>query len=216
MTRRAAWLRRVALGMLLGVLTLAALTARIVIDGEAALSKSDAAFDKGDLRDAILYARRAAVLYAPGAPHVSAAYARLRAIALGAEATKDFDIARQAWGATRAAAMETKHFTTPRALDLARANASLSRLASEATPGGAGSTDAAREKMAQALARDDAPQAAWVLVLGAGFVLFAAGLFALVKAGVSRDGELSRRGVAVSAVLAIAGVVLWTVAVYQA
>jgi hypothetical protein len=216
MTGRGAWLRRVALVMLLGVLTLAALTARIVADGEAALAKSDAAFDKGDLRDAILYARRAAVLYAPGAPHVSAAYARLRAIALGAEATKDFDIARQAWGATRAAALETKHFTTPRALDLARANASLARLASSGGAGGAGAIDAPREKMSQALARDDAPQAAWVVVLGAGFVLFAAGLFTLVNAGVSREGEVSRRGVAVSAALAFVGVVLWTVAVYQA
>jgi hypothetical protein len=211
MSGRAAWLRRLALAMLLGVLTLAALTARIVADGEAALAKSDAAFDEGDLRDAILYARRAAVLYAPCAPHVSAAYARLRAIALGAEATKDFDIARQAWGATRAAALETKHFSTPRAVDLARANAALSRLASAGA-----SDDPAREKMAQALARDDAPQAGWILVLGAGFVLFAAGLLALVTAGVSREGELSRRGVALSVVLALSGVVLWTVAVYQA
>jgi hypothetical protein len=212
MTGRAAWLRRLAFGMLLGVLTLAALTARIVIDGEAALSKSDAAFDKGDLRDAILYARRAAVLYAPGAPHVSAAYTRLRAIAFGAEATKDFDIARQAWGATRAAALETKHFTTPRALDLARANASLARLASA----GGGATDAARDKMAQSLARDDAPQAAWIVVLGVAFVLFAVGLMTLVTAGVSPEGEVSRRGVTISVALAVAGVVLWTVAVYQA
>ncbi|HVW29547.1 MAG TPA: hypothetical protein VHC69_29490 [Polyangiaceae bacterium] len=213
MIGRVAWLRRLALAMLLGVLTLAALTARIVVDGEAALAKSDAAFDKGDLRDAILYARRAAVLYAPGAPHVSAAYARLRAIALGAEATKDFDIARQAWGATRAAALETKHFTTPRELDLVRANAALARLAS-ADSSGAG--DPARDKMAQALARDDAPQATWIVVLGAGFVLFAAGLLSLVTAGVSHEGELSRRGVTLSVVLAVAGVVLWTVAVYQA
>jgi hypothetical protein len=198
--------------MLLGVLTLAALTARIVIDGEAALSESDAAFDKGDLRDAILYARRAAVLYAPGAPHVSAAYTRLRAIAFGAEATKDFEIARQAWGATRAAALETKHFTTPRALDLARANASLARLASA----GGGAADAARDKMAQSLARDDAPQAAWIVVLGVAFVLFAVGLVTLVTAGVSREGEVSRRGVTISVALALAGVVLWTVAVYQA
>src|SRR5262249_15027502 len=125
----AAWLRRIALGMLFAVLLFAALTARIISDGEAALAKSDAAFDKGDLRDAILYARRAAVLYAPGAPHVSAAYARLKAVALGAEQTGQFEIARQAWGATRGAALETRHFVTPRELDLQRANASLARLA---------------------------------------------------------------------------------------
>ncbi|HEX4336661.1 MAG TPA: hypothetical protein VH062_12155 [Polyangiaceae bacterium] len=213
MTGRTGWLRRVALGMLLSVLLFAALTARIVADGEAALERSNAAFDKGDLRDAILYARRAAVLYAPGAPHVSAAYARLRAIALGAEATKDLEIARQAWGATRAAALETTHFVTPRELDLERANASLARLSGDGT---SAASDPARAKMAAALARDDAPQAAWVLVLGAGFVLFAAGLVLLVVKGVSAEGEVSRRGVVFSLALTVAGVVLWTLAVYRA
>lgn len=213
MTGRAASLRRVAFGLLLCVLLFAALTARIVAEGEAALAKSDAAFDQGNLRDSILYARRAAVLYAPGAPHVSAAYTRLRAIALGAEATNDLEIARQAWGATRGAALETKHFITPRELDLDRANASLARLAASGD-GKAG--DAAREKMAASLARDDSPQATWVLVLGAGFVLFAAGLVSLVSAGVSADGEVSRRGVAVSLAVSVAGVVLWTLAVYRA
>ena len=212
MTEGTSWLRRVALGMLLCVLLFAALTVRVVADGEAALARSDAAFDKGDLRDAILYARRSAALYAPGAPHVSAAYARLRAIALGAEATKDFEIARQAWGATRGAALETKHFVTPRELDLARANESLARLAAV----GDGNREPAREKMAAVLARDDAPQAPWVIVLGTGFVLFAAGLLSLVTAGVSAEGGVSRRGVAISAALAALGVVLWTLAVYQA
>jgi hypothetical protein len=213
MTPRIAWLRRVALGMLLSVLLFAALTARVVADGEAALAKSDTAFDQGDLRDAILYARRAAVLYVPGAPHVSASYARLRAIALGAEATKDFEIARQAWGATRAAALETTHFVTPRELDLERANASLARLAGA---GNANASASAREKMAAALARDDAPQATWVLVLGAGFALFATGLVSLVTAGVSREGVVSRRGITLSMVLAVAGILLWTLAVYRA
>ena len=211
MSARASWLRRIALGMLLAVLVFAALTARIVSDGEAALQKSDAAFDKGDLRDAILYARRAAVLYAPGAPHVSAAYARLRAVALGAEATGQLEIARQAWGATRGAALETRHFGTPRELDLERANASLARLA-----GVSDATGAAREKMAKALARDDAPQAPWVLLLGAGFVLFAAGIVSFVTSGVAVSGELSRRGIWVSAALAFAGFACWTLAVLRA
>jgi hypothetical protein len=211
MSARAAWLRRIALGMLFAVLLFAALTARIVADGEAALSKSDAAFDKGDLRDAVLYARRAAVLYAPGAPHVSAAYARLRAVALGAESTGQLEIARQAWGATRGAALETRHFVTPRELDLERANASLARLA-----GVSDATGAAREKMAKTLARDDAPRAPWVLLLGAGFVLFAAGLVSFASSGITASGEGSRRGLWVSAAVTLAGVACWTLAVFRA
>jgi hypothetical protein len=197
--------------MLLAVLLFAALTARIVVDGEAALSKSDAAFDKGDLRDAILYARRAATLYAPGAPHVSVAYARLRAVALGAESTGQLEIARQAWGATRGAALETRHFVTPRELDLERANTSLARLAGVSDP-----TGAAREKMAKALSRDDAPRAPWVLLLGAGFVLFAAGIVSFVSSGVSLSGEVSRRAIWVSTAVTIAGVACWTLAVLRA
>lgn len=211
MSERGIWLRRVALALLVGVLTLAALTARVIAEGEAALVKSDAAFDKGDLRDAILFARRAAVLYAPGAPHVGAAYARLRAIALGAEATRDFEIARQAWGATRAAALETRHFTTPRAGDLERANANLARLS-----GAGAANEPARDQMAAVLARDDAPEATWIVVLGAGFVLFAIGLLSLVTKGISREGEVSRRAVIWSGALAFFGVLLWTLAVFRA
>jgi hypothetical protein len=211
MSTRAVWLRRVAFGSLLAVLLFAALTARVVAEGEAELTKSDAAFDKGNLRDAILFARRAAVLYAPGAPHVSRAYARLRAVALGAESTGQLDVARQAWGATRAAALETRHFSTPRTGDLERANASLARLAAAQDPSGE-----ARDRTAKALARDDSPDALWVVVLGAGFALFAAALGWLAVAGIAPSGALNRRGVAVSTLLAVAGVACWGLAVYRA
>jgi hypothetical protein len=209
MSAASAWLRQIALGMLLGVLTLALLTARIVVQGESELEKSDSAFNRGDLREAVLRARRAAVLYAPGAPHVGAAYARLSAVALGAEASGDTEVARQAWGATRGAALETRHLWTPRASDLARANANLARLSAGGGTGDGG-------KAARLLARDDAPRAPWVLALGAGFVLFALGLGLFAVRGVSPSGKISARGVWVSALVALAGVACWTLAVYRA
>jgi hypothetical protein len=207
------WLRRAALGMLLAVLVLAGLTAKVVVEGEAALAKSDAAFDRGDLRESVLYARRAALLYAPGAPHVGAAYARLGAIAVGAEATGQGEVARQAWGAVRGAALETRHLWTPRGADLARANANLARLAS-----GAGSASPERERMARILARDDAPRAGWVLVLGAGFGSFAAGLALALGAlgGVSAEGRPPARKLLLSVALALVGVACWTLAVFRA
>ena len=89
MSRAGVWLRRLAAGLLLAVVTLAAVTGRAVKDGEQAMAESERAFDEGRLRDAILHARRAAVSYAPGAPHVAASYRRMRSVAIGAEAAGD-------------------------------------------------------------------------------------------------------------------------------
>jgi hypothetical protein len=209
-TAGSVWLRRVAFGLLVFVLTAAGLTARVVAEGEDELGKSDRAFDQGDLRDAILHARRAAILYAPGAPHVGAAYERLAAVAVGAESSGQSDVARQAWDAMRGAAIETRHFLTPRAAELDRANSNLARLS--AAQGSAGD----RERMAQKLARDDSPRAPWILVLGLGFVLFSAGLLVAVRWGISEKGRISGRGLLISAAVSLAGVACWTLAVYRA
>jgi hypothetical protein len=211
MTDLSVWLHRVALGMLLGVVILGVLTARIVARGEAELRRSDVAFDRGDLREAVLYARRAAALYAPGAPHVPSAYARLSAVALGAEASGDPEVARQAWGAMRGAALETRHLWTPRSADLERANANLARLA--AMPAGG---DHGRQSLRDRLARDDAPQAPWVLVLGAGFGLFSAGLGLFALRGLTPAGKISGRAGWAALGLAVMGVACWTLAVYRA
>jgi hypothetical protein len=195
--------------MLLGVLALAALTARMVVEGEAELKTSDAAFDRGDLPDATLHARRAAILYAPGAPHVTGAFERLRAIALGAESLGDVAMARRAWGAVRGAALENRHVTLPHAAELALANANLARL--NALPRGGD-----RQVAAKLLARDETPRSPWVLVLGLGFALFASGLVLAAQRGVSPSGEMSRKALAIAGLLALFGVAFWTLAVYRA
>jgi hypothetical protein len=205
----AIWLKRAALGMLLAVLMLAALTARMIVEGEGELRTSDAAFDRGDLADATLHARRAATLYAPGAPHVAAAFERMRAIAMGAESQGDVNMALRAWGSIRGAALETRHFVVPHAAELTLANANLARLAAS-SPGGE------RQKATQLLARDETPRAPWVVVLGLGFSLFASGLVLAARRGVSPSGEISRKALAVAGLLALFGVAFWTLAVYRA
>jgi hypothetical protein len=208
MTGVGVWLRRSALGLLLAVLVLAALTGRMVVEGEAELKTSDAAFDRGDLPEATLHARRAAIMYAPGAPHVPAAFARLRAIAHGAEALGDVNMARRAWGAMRGAALETRHFVVPHAAELDLANENLARL-SAASPG-------ERQAAMKDLERDDAPRAQWVIVLSLGFALFSAGLVLAARKGISATGELSRKVLVVAGLLALFGVAFWTLAVYRA
>lgn len=209
MTGTGIWLRRAALGMLLAVLTMAALTARMIIEGEAELETSDAAFDRGDLAEATLHARRSATLYAPGAPHVVAAFERLRAIALGAESQGDVGTARKAWGAVRGAALETRHVVLPHAAELALANANLARL-NALSPG------SDRPAAAKALSRDETSRAPWVVVLGLGFSLFAAGLGVAARRGISPSGEISRRALALAGLLAFFGVAFWTLAIYRA
>ena len=103
---------------MLVVIALGVMTYRAVRDGNQALRASDLAFNRGDLADAVLHARRAATAYAPGAPHTRAARERLRAIAVGSEAAGDAETARLAWGALRAAALETRHVTVPYAAEL--------------------------------------------------------------------------------------------------
>jgi hypothetical protein len=84
---RVGWRKPAALGLLLVVMALTVITVHAISRGEREMTLSDAAFRHADLELALAHARRAAVLYAPGAPHVDAAFARLVAIAVGSEAT---------------------------------------------------------------------------------------------------------------------------------
>lgn len=97
--KRAGWVLLVAACLALGCV---AAVAKLSIEGERAMARSDTKFDHGQLRESVLFARRAAALYAPGLGHVRRADARLAAIASGAEATQRREIAILAWQAIRA------------------------------------------------------------------------------------------------------------------
>ncbi len=197
--------------LLLGVLSLGLLTWRAVSDGEAAMRASDAAFNQGDLRTALVHARRGATSYAPGAPHVARAYARLQAIAIGAESRGDLEIAQEAWRAVRSAALETRGMTQGHALELERANRALARLATR------GHEDPEQRKAVLAqLEQSQGPRARWILVLGLGFVLSTFGLVWLGVRGVDARGGVVRRQLLFGGGLALAGAVCWTIAVWLA
>lgn len=211
------WLRGIALTMMLFVIAMAALTARAVIDGTHEMQLSDAAFNRGELGPAIDHARRAAVLYAPGVPHVREAYARLQAIALGAEAGGQAETARVAWQAVRGAALETRHVWIPERAELERANRNLARL--QAASSGA-TSEAARQKAdRRALAelqKDSAPAAVWVMLLSLGFMLALGGLTLVALRGVTRDGRLVLVQARLGLILTIVGAACWTLAVWRA
>jgi hypothetical protein len=204
--------------LLLGLLAFALLTWRVVRDGEAQMRESDRAFDAGDLRAATLHARRAAVLYAPGAPHVGEAYQRLVAIAVGSEAVGHPEMAVLAWGAVRGAALETRHVFVPHQAELERANQSLARLEALApsplTP--RASPERIRERALRELERDDAPRAPWVIALVAGFALAFLGLGVTALYGVGKDGTLAVSQAKLGLVLTLLGAACWTIAAWKA
>jgi len=183
------------------------MTFRAVSDGNKELEASDRAFDRGDLATAVLHARRAATSYAPGAPHTSVALQRLRAVAVGSEAAGDKETARLAWGAVRAAALETRHVIIPYGAELREANERLERLASTPRP---------TTPMTRTEALPPGPSAWASALLASGFALALAGLFYAAARGLTREGRLvwPKLGYGVGAFLA--GALLWAIAVYRA
>ncbi len=104
------WRRALRLGSAgagLVLLGIAVLVVRMVRDADRAMTASDRAFDQGDLREALVHARRAGLLYAPGLGHVARSRERLEAIATGAEATGHHRVAVAAREAIRAVETET-------------------------------------------------------------------------------------------------------------
>lgn len=214
MIRLHAWLKWIAWLLVLCVLALMVLTARAVLLGEQELEQSDRAFHRGAVEDAVLHARRAAILYAPGAPHVERAYQRLFAVALGAEAAGDAQTAQLAWRAVRGAALESAHLWVARHGDLERANKSLARLTSNRATNG--DARAAYGRALEQLSHDRRPRGTPLVLLAVGLVLAAAGLILVGAQGLASDGRLSLLDARWGVILAIIGAACWTVAVYQA
>jgi len=184
-----------------------------VLDGEREIAASDAAFDADDLHAAIQHARRAASAYTLGAPHVERGYERLLAIARGAEASGQADIALLAWQAQRAAVLESQSLLRPFPERLEEANRNLARLQAAET-----AAEAERTDMAQRLfrkAQSHQARAPWGALLAAGLLVAAAGLAWFAAAGVAADGRIHwRRGL--WGLIAVGlGAALWAAAAFH-
>lgn len=195
----------VALVVALGLVSFAFGTFRTLERGQQELAASDAAFDRGELEPALLHARRGALLYVPGAPHVARAYDRMRAIALGSERARDPVLAAAAWRAMRAAALETAHLWQPHGYELGEANAQLERLLA-AAPVAARFVDSAARNGRAAL---------WALLLAGGFGAAVVGAILTIWRGLRPSGEWVLARVRLPLVLTLAGVVCSALALLQ-
>lgn len=210
------WQRSAALVLVLAVGALTVITLHAVASGEREMALSDAAFRRADLQAALVHARRAAVLYAPGAPHTEAAYARLVAIAVGSEATGRPEMAERGWRAVRGAILETQHVWVPRHSLLLRANR---RLAVLQTPAGTPDSEPRRAQGSEPVAelsQNPAPRLGWTLILVSGLSLWSAGLAVFATRGIGPDGTVRLRQARWGLLAFAVGVACWTLAVLQA
>jgi hypothetical protein len=194
-----------ALCLALAVFALA--TQRMLVRGGEELRASDVAFDAGQLDAAIRHARRAATSYVPGAAHVDAAYERLRAVAMGAERARDSSLARSAWRAVRAAALETRHVWSPRGRELEQADSNLARL------DGVGVASAPAPLL---LDENRAPEPIWVVALGLGFAGAWTGLAWLFWGGIAASGHWVVSRMRLPALLFSVGLIVFGLALARA
>lgn len=121
-------LRFLALGVVALVAGVFCLGLALAHEGREAMERSDAAFHRAEMVDAIAEARTAALAYVPGSEHVRRAERRLEAIARGAEAQGDWQLARRAWDALRLVTEQTDYPGRPVSTAGERARAALQRL----------------------------------------------------------------------------------------
>jgi hypothetical protein len=211
------WFRRIAVVLAAALLGLGAMTWRALAVGESALERAEAAFDRGELRETIREARRAASSIVPGSNHVERGFTRLMVVARGAEASGDIELSRLAWEAVRGAALEGQGSFDPPSDHLARANQNLARLAARQA-GQRGSSDPVglERALERDLSRNVTRGATWSLALGAGLVLAALGLGWAALRGLRADGRVVRRELLIGVMLASAGAACWAFAVYRA
>lgn len=199
----------------LGVLLIGALTLDLALRGEREMDQSDRCFHRGDLVSAVAHARRAAVLYVPGAPHVDSAYARMVAIAFGSESMGKTDMARRAWAAVRAAALETRHLWVPHSRYLQLANHRLAVL--EAAARTAPSSGPQRgDSAVESFPREHTPRWHWAVALVGGLLAAGAGLAALAVWGLDSEGRVRWRRAGWSLFLLAVGAACWTLAAVRA
>jgi hypothetical protein len=194
-----------ATGLCLALAIFALATQRSLRTGADEMRASDVAFDAGRLEEAVRHARRAATSYVPGAAHVDAAYARLRAVALGAERARNAELARTAWRAVRAAVIESRHIWSPNSTQLERADQNLARLGGSEEPAvGAG------------LGSPPAPHPLWVLTLALGFSCTWIGLGLLFWQGMDAAGRWRAARARLPALLFVAGLIAFGLALARA
>jgi hypothetical protein len=210
-------LRSVAVGLAFLSFGVGVLVLRTALLGRAAFEAAEQAFDRGELRESVRQARRAASLVVPGAPYVDAAYLRMMVIARGAEAVGRPHLAAFSWSSIRSAAIESRTPLLGERPELEQANRNLARLATQlgAEPDAPASAAAERE-LRETLQRVPPPGMSALVFLGFGLLSLVLGMSWVAVRGLTREGGLVPRHLLLGLGLVVIGAACWTWAVYQA
>lgn len=220
--------RRVRPYALAAMALLGVLVGRALLEGGAAMRRSDALLEQGDVDGAIAQALRASRWYVPFASTPRAGYDRMREIALHAELASDVDTALVAWEAIRAAARSTRTLWQPFEERLAEADEHIAAILA-AKPLAAAERGKSREERVldqrRALAEDDGPRPLAIVALYVGLAAWLWGAFRALgavdealgeKTAIGRfSGDRARRLVVGSA-LAVAGMLVYLVGLSKA
>jgi len=210
---RPAWWRA-TIAAIFAATVVAAVTARVVVGGEAEIAASTAALRAGDPHEATVRARRAAQWYAPGAPHVRVAYERLMALGKEAERRHQRDVALLAYEGVHEAALSTRWLITPHAADVAEADKAIARLRSRdpRPPAAAVDPDAKIERELLAiLAERPGPSRAMSAGLGAAFAAILGGLGWVLARAVDATGRLVAGRARIGFAIAGVGLAAWVI-----
>jgi hypothetical protein len=179
-----------------------------VREGRDELAATDAAWKKGDPREAAVHARGAARAYVPGADHMHEGFERLRGIAEASERKGDVEGALFAWRAMLTASEGTRPFGGATEEQRTAAEASVARLSTALAATGRGPPRRPPRTDGTPTAGVGS-RAPWgVLLLGGAALWCAAGAW-LARRGWGRDGRLVRAELRTAAGMALAGLVAW-------
>jgi len=204
--------RAIARAILLVSLLVAALTARVVFEGERQIRESTRALDAGDADAAIFHARAAALWFAPGAPHVRVAYGRLMALGKEAEQRKFWDTALLSYRGVVSSSASTRWLTVPHAAEAREAEAAILRIEARKRAG-------AIEEVTEPLdfsrlgTKSSVPMRLFLVAAFGGLV---AGLSLILWRGVDETGRLRGRQALAGALLALLGFVGYVASLFLA
>ena len=207
------------MGFLFVAIVVAAITLRVVVAGELEIAASTQALLAGDPREATLHARAAATWYAPGAPHVRVAYERLLALGDAAEKRQNREIALLAFRSVRVASASTRWLIVPHAADVVRANEAVARIDSNVPRPPKTSLEPApgiERAELETLARDTGPRREWIAALVVAFATWGLGLGSVLFRAIDESGKIAWGRARIGLGVALAGLVLWGVALYFA
>ncbi len=188
-------------------------------EGERELRTAESFAAAGKTDQAISHARRAAGWNVPYSPHVPAAYDKLIALARGSEARGDPAVALSAWRAVRHAALSSRWFAVSHEEHLYQADTAIARLSARQTAFAgiaAPPQDELQNTLADSLAREIHPHAAWAALMVAGFFALCTGLAQAVLRGAGGPTGYTWPKVRIGAALAAAGAAAWAAGIWFA